>query len=393
MADSILSVRFEGLGRETTNVTEWELDSGYEVSADAFSFTLFEQDRALLKGLELQPVELLVNGVSQMLGRIEVTERGATALTMRCEGRDYISEIVECNASPEKKFTADTEIGVALTEIMRPAGITQVMDFENISMAELRTGKKIKYGKRKSPKKNKASDYKPQPGDGIYDFCNRLIARHAATFQPGPARNTIVINQPDYEQEPLYQLVRTDDTTNSGANNIVRASARRDYSSFPTQAIFTGTNAEKGKQGTGLAVVMDLAGLAWGFNAELAEVLGRGIAVGESRDGVKNVLYRLLYRRDTESRNEKELRTAASRAISDRLKETLRYSATVRGHADPTTGALWAVNTMCQVSDSIADVNEALWIASRKFRLSSEGAFTDLEMWRPASFRLDGADL
>ena len=394
--DTGLTVRFESLGRETVNVSEWEIDSQYMTSTDGFSFSLYEQDRSLLQKLELLPVELLVNGKSQGFFRIEATDRGATAHTIRCEGRDYISEIVECNVSPYKTIPVGTELGAALADILRPVGITQVMDFEDgITMAEVRSGKKLKPGKRKSRKRNQSSDFKPEPGEGIYQFANRLIARHSTTLQPGPARSTIILDSPDYQQEPTFQLTRTDDPTNSAANNIISGKARRDYSSFPTEALFTGTVSDGSeKAGQPMVVQLFLIGLAWGINTELAEILERGAAPTSGEDS-PNALYRLLTHRDTDSRNEAELRAAASRAISERLKDTLTYTCTVKGHVDPISGAIWSVGMMAKVNDSIADVNEALWIAGRKLRYvpgANGGAFTDLTLWRPGSFLLDGAE-
>ncbi len=391
-ADTGLTVRFESLGRETVNVVEWEIDSQYLVSTDGFSFKLFEQDRELIRKLELLPVELLVNGKSQVLGRIEATERGETAHTIKCDGRDYIAEIVECEVSPYKVVTANSDLAVALLDIMRPVGITQVMDFEDIVMSEVRSGKKLKAGKRKSRKKNPTSDLKPEQDEGIYQFANRLIARHSTTIQPGPSRTTIILDAPDYGQAPTFQLTRTDDTTNSAGNNVLTGKARRDYSSFPTEALFTGSGVQnQSKPGAPIVLQLFLLGLAWGINTELAEILERGAAPADSK-GTPSVLYRLMTHRDSDSRTEAEFRAAASRAISERLKDTLTYTCTVKGHVDPISGAIWSVGMMANVNDSIADVNEALWIAGRKLRYGAEGAFTDLTLWRPGSFLLDGAD-
>jgi prophage tail gpP-like protein len=394
--DTGLTVRYESLGRETTNVVEWEIDSHYMVPTDGFRFTLFEQDRELIRQLELMPIELLVNGKSQLLGRIEKTARGATAHTVVCEGRDYISELAECDVAPHKTIKSGTELGVALTEIMRPVGITQVMDFEDgITMGEVRSGKKGKPGQRRGYKKNQTSDLKPEPNEEILRFANRLIARHSTTIQPGPARTTVILDSPDYSQEPLFQLTRSDDETTSVGNNILRGEAVRDYSKFPTDILFTGTQVQdKGKAGKPIALVLLLVGLAWGINTELAKTLGRGVAPGHSK-GTPNVLYRLLTHRDTDSRTEAEFRAAASRAISERLKDTLTYTCTVKGHIDPVSGAIWSVGMMAKVNDAIADVNENLWIEGRKlyYRAGPDGgAYTDLTLWRPASFLLDGAE-
>ncbi len=50
---------------------------------------------------------------------------------------------------------------------------------------------------------------------------------------------------------------------------------------------------------------------------------------------------------------------------------------------------------MANVNDSVADVNEKLWVSGRKLRYvpgANGGPFTDLTLWRPASWLLDGAD-
>ncbi|HVJ15613.1 MAG TPA: hypothetical protein VM686_09230 [Polyangiaceae bacterium] len=394
--DTGLTVRFESLGRETTHISEWEIDSQYLVPSDGFKFTLVEQDRSLLRGIELLPVELLVNGKSQLIGRIEATDRGDSVLTCVCEGRDYISEIVECDAAPHTNILAGTELGAALIEIFRAVGIRQVMDFDDgITMAEVRSGKKLKAGQRKSRKKNKTSDCKPEAGEALYQFAERLIARHSTTIQPGPARSTIVLDSPDYKQAPTFQLTRTDDPTNSAANNVLTGKARRDYSSFPTEALFTGTAVQdQANAGVPIALYLQLIGLAWGINTELAETLERGASPTAGGKDSPNVLYRLLTHRDTDSRTEAEFRAAVSRAISERLKETLVYTCTVKGHVDPVSGAIWSVGMMASVNDAIADVNENLWIAGRKLRYvpgQNGGAYTDLTLWRPGSFLLDGA--
>ena len=392
--DTGLAVRFETTGRITTNVVEWEIDSAYTISTDGFSFTLFEQDRDLLRRLELQPVELIVNGASQCLGRIDTTERGNSAFTLRCEGRDYIADFVESNVDPFKKITPKTQLGDAVLDILRPSGVRTVTDFENILMAEVRTGKgagNIKRKKRKSPRAKPVEDYKPRLGEGQYALCNRLVARFGATIQPGVQRSDIVIDSPDYTQEPSYELRRTNDPQSSASNNIVSASARRDYSSFPTYSIFTGTGAtDKAKKGAPIYLPIDMQVLAEAFNTELGEIITNGIQVGRSQEGDPVVLYRLLVARDEESRDRDQLLAFGQRAIASRLKDTLVYNAVVKGHVDPETGLVWSVNTMVNVKDEIADVNEPLWIHRRTLRYDgASGPTTEIECWRPESYQIE----
>jgi prophage tail gpP-like protein len=102
----------------------------------------------------------------------------------------------------------------------------------------------------------------------------------------------------------------------------------------------------------------------------------------------QGALYRLLVYRDENARTAEQIEAAARRCVAERLKDTLYYHATVKGHADPRTGAIWTVDTMVNVDDDVADVHEPLWIESRTLRFGSGGAETDLVCWRPESFTL-----
>src|SRR5512138_784510 len=126
--DTGIVVSFPALGRQTSNVTQWEIDSSYFVSADGFSFMLCEEDTALLDGLEFHPVDLSVNGAPQVAGRIDKTTRGDNAKLCHCEGRDYIADIVECNVDPLLKVSADDTLEVALRKAMNPCGVTVIID-------------------------------------------------------------------------------------------------------------------------------------------------------------------------------------------------------------------------------------------------------------------------
>ncbi len=394
--DTGLTVRLEQDGREfTTQIKAWSIDSAYLVSTDEFSFTLYSENRDDLLNLELQPVELIVNGASQGFGRIEVTTIGDDGSAVMCSGRDYISELVECNIDPFKTVAPETELGDAILDVMRPVGITGVTDFENVILTQVRSGVPVKRGnkgssKRKNPRKIKVEEFKPKPGQGIYEFCNRLVARHGATLQPGLTRSEIVIDAPDYDAVPLFRLTRTNDTTTSASNNIVKASATRDYSRFTTYSVFTGTAAKSGEQQTALTSQFGTLEFAEALGLdEVVSIMQRATQVGRSREGDPNVLYRLQYHRDEDSRTQEQLAFAAQRAMADRLKDTLAFTCTVKGHVDPISGGVWSVGAIADVSDSITGVHEKLWIARRTLRYSTEGAMTDLELWRPGSFTIN----
>lgn len=395
MADTGLLVRFELLGRDVTNIIDWSIDSSYLVATDGFSFTVYDTDRSKLRGFEVQPVELIVNGASQALGRVDVTQIGDNGSAIGCDGRDYIADLGECNVDPTLKITNGMSVAEALFQAASPCGIDTILSDDDIALRDIRSGKKTRTkGTAKQSHKAKLSEYKPQPGESIYEFCNRIVARQGATIQPGPARNTLVITAPRYDQEPLYTIRRTDDVASASRNTIVTATARRDFSKFPTFSLFTGSKAVAGAKTTGVAKTVDIVEYA-GNSPELERIIGASTAGGRRLPGKEDPplgfgrLYRLLNFRDEEARDQDQIDNAAKRALSERLKDSLEYTVTLRGHSDPTTGALYSVDTMIRVEDAICDVSETLWIASRRFTYSpGQGAQTQLTCWRPEAFVL-----
>jgi prophage tail gpP-like protein len=395
--ESGLVARFNLLGREETRFKSWSIESAYLQSTDSFYFDLLTDEPRDATRLLLQPVELTVGGASQLLGRIDKTTVGQNGRSIRCEGRDYIADLVECNVDPSIKVAANTQLDDALLEAMSVCGIDSITDFENILYSEVRTGIKIKRTKRRR-KKKPLEEYKPKPGEGIYEYCNRLVSRQHATIQPSDNRNEVVIDSPDYTQAPIFNLLRTDDTLAAGSNNIVTAEAERDYSSFPTYTLFTGTGAsgEPGKQTKGLQALFKMLELAEAFSSEMGEIIRQATKPDRATavdPGFPALLYRLLYHRDKEARSQEELEAGAKRAIAERLKDTLAYRCSVKGHGNSRSGAIFSTNTMANVNDAICVVHEPLWIARRELTYDeSSGAMTALELWRPESFQIGDDD-
>lgn len=416
--DLPLSVTLEAVeghqARTTTDLERWSIDTQYLVPTDGFEFELFETDQGIPAALDNRPVTLTLDGKQQLVGRIEITEVGGNGSSVTCRGRDYLADLVECNVDPTFKLRDEMTIGSMLLDVCGPCGITTIIDETDtdFEIRELRAGVKPKRTsrRRRRPKgKGKATDplkeYQPRPGEGIYEYVNRVLARASLTIQPGPNRQTLILTRPAYDQEPLYTIRRYRDPTLNSGNNIQEARAVRDYSRVPSFALLTGTAAKAGKQGQPIFQEVDVyafAGItingqsAGGGSQEALEVIGRTMQNARIKPGPApepeegkptRPLYRLLYFRDDEARSQEQLACAATRAIAERLKDTLAYRVTLRGHTDPETGAIWTVDTMVNVQDEICGVNEPLWIAKRTLSFSpEEGATTQLECWRPGSF-------
>jgi prophage tail gpP-like protein len=434
----LFAVAFEAIGVKTDRVKSYKIESNYTTSTDGFSFTIADFDRDTVDGLELQPVELFIDGHSQLLGRIEVTERRDDS-TVVCSGRDYLSDLVTCSADPTLKVKEEQSLEDALKLACGPIGVTEVVDEADAGMREIRSGFRIK-GKKSSSsrRKNKLEDWKVHPNETIWDFCNRLAARQGVTIQCADHRGAVMLSEPDYMQESAYTLVRKLKQAPGERNTILSATARRDLSTFPTHLLVVGKSGASGtpKEPTvaevkwpGLAnavkesaaqVNADVASAtAWVKRISLATLAAASIKIeaqdsGNSEESVHEFdvrlsskfdlvhagrikptdppktgykLYRLLYHRDTDSKSKAQLDKVCLRLMSERLKNTLHYEVVVRGHCDPVTGAFYTPNTMITVADEITGVNERLWIEGRAFEQVENGAArTTLVCWRPYTF-------
>ncbi|HEU4544351.1 MAG TPA: hypothetical protein VFR23_24685 [Jiangellaceae bacterium] len=380
-----LTVRLDRLGRESSLIGDWQIDSSYLVSTDGFSFDLLSQNPTELRGLEAQPVTLVVGEHPQVVGRIDVTER-ESARSLHCEGRDYLADLVEGHVDPKLAFKDGMTLQAAVALACSPYGINLVLGDAAVTR-NARTGAR---GGRAAPKDFltlKLQDLKPESEQGVYDYVNRLAVRHGVTPQPTLNRNELLLQAPNYDQEPLYRLRRS--LSPGTTNRIKRGVARRDFSSFPTFTVVRGlggtqpTTEKTPKNASGL---IDSALLT--PETQAVAISGRVLPVPHGADA-DGRLYRLLSLHDRTARTSEQITAVAFRAIWDRLKETLTYRCTVAGHTDPDTGAVYGIDTIADIQDEVADVNERMWVYRRTLRFTAKGgAETDLECWRIGAYQL-----
>ena len=432
--ESIFLVNLETRGRSMmTEIKSWEIDSDYLTTTDGFSFDCFSKDRNVVMGLEMEPVELFVNGQSQMIGRIGGSTTGETGLAVSYRGRDYLSAMVECDIDPTVTITKEMDLFAAITYVSGTVGIDTVLSESDLALRNIRTGKSIAGGAGKEFQTLKAEDVKPDFGTKQFAFLSEIVARHGATIQPANSRNAVILATPNYSQAPSYRLQRLLGERGSG-NNIVRGIANTDYESFPTYTMFNGNQAAVGRVATAtkanVAIGDDLAFLDWRpgdkvsfsdkvfssqtSNSRKRNTLGKtydtnDAASGIAQDSADIILanshigrrkpnegtgdslkwYNLLAIRDKQSRNQAQLERAAARTVGERLKGLLVYECDVQGHVDPESGAIWSVDTMVDVVDEVCNIAEPMWIASRRLRYSpTAGATTSMTLWRPGTFLL-----
>ena len=381
------TLAFELLGRSTQNVKSYRMDSDYTTSTDGWTVELFEPDIKLIENLELQPVELLIDGNQQLLGRIDATTRGAGAgTTITIKGRDYFSDMVECHIDPSMKVKKDEPLETVIKRAASPVGITEVELNDDIRLRDTRMGRGVNApGVGENLKSKKQEEYKANPGEGIYEFLNRIVARFGVTMQPGVKRNQVILASPDYAQTPAYKITRRLGAAPGANNNVLSASTERDFSSFPTHTLFVGKQGRGGKSKTAISISDAQELPNFPAAADLTET--SRIKPGETNPQPK--LYRLLYQRDENSRTQLQLDKAWLRRTADLLKDTLQYTVKLRDHNDLETGRLYAVDTLVTVNDEVCGVNEDLWVHSRRFEYTAEaGPTTTLVCWRKGTFQI-----
>jgi prophage tail gpP-like protein len=382
LPESKLVVRFTGLGRETANLKAWSLDSGYLTAADGFSFTLAEPDFELSRNLELQPVELVLDGNLQMVGRIDRTRRGRDGIAVTLEGRDYLAEMIECHADPSLKLKSETSLAQAIKDAAGTVGIANVEGDAGATMRKLRTGASISGGPAPPDfAALKQDEYKTKPGEGIFQFCNRLAARHGATIQPTGKRDTVALTAPDYGQDVTFVLQRHRGPTRVG--NIKDGEAVRDYSSFPTVLLATGKRGAKGEPKQALFTQIQAE-----LEDRLQDLIATDRRLPKNNPGDVAQLYRLWYMREEIARSAEQIQKAAQRAFAERFRKTLEYTCSVRGHrGDGGNDAMFAIDTLARVDDEVADVAEDMWVESVTLSWTRDsGPKTDLKLWRKSAF-------
>lgn len=396
-----LTVEIEGVGVTTDRILSYRINSSYIVPTDGWEIVVYSESdpRGLRRRWRpFQPVRLTVAGRQQLLGRIDGHEgTGETGSALRVFGRDYLADFVDSTIDPTYQVKAGQDIGSVILDVLKPWGITTVLG-QNLNRNIL-TGKAPFQAAPRDLKQVRLEDFKPEPNLGVREFLDKVVARQSLTLQPAGTRDSIVCDRPNYDQAALYAI------TNPGGNLVRPARARRDYSGTPTVTIATGRtgSSDPGRQSPGGRTeypTFDKSGPSRIGNvpeAQRAITSDDGVSVVRERRfdpkarqttvfGYDFPVYKPLFHRDRDCRNQQQLDAVVRRLIAEKLRDTLTYPFAVRGHVDPASGALWSVDTIVRVSDDIEDVDENLWIVERTLYNDGSGPMTEGVAIRPDAY-------
>ena len=386
-----VEVVFENLDRVEKNLENYSIDGNWLTSTDGFSFTIYSDQPERLRNLKLQPIHITIDGAVQLHGRVERTRRSSKN-TVTCEGRDYISDMVESHIDPQIRITKGMTLEELVVQACRPFGIEGIVtdEDETYSLAEIRSGKKTGARPNSPLKQLSAEEAKARPGAGVYQFLSTVLERFGATIQPWNQRNKLYIQAPHYDQDPLYELLAIEGDSRS---NVKSATVVEDYQRVPTFGIFTSKVSKDGKaHGTESALlsIFEVIEALAGYQKDLFALnLADGRRTPSDSGFAPGALYRLLYSEDKESKTRAQLERASRREISERIRDILVYTCSVQGYRDAVTGAIYANDTIATVRDEIRDVNEELWVIGHKFTGGrGSGSSTDLTLLKKGVIQL-----
>lgn len=392
------SVIVNGENSYPPNVIKYSIDSDYTIPTDAWHFEVFlaePSSRLRQTFLPLLPVDLFINSRLQVRGRIDRIDTGEGG-SLIVSGRDYIADITCPNADPRIKFKKDDTLGDSILRVLAPFGITSIEDNGFSATRKILTGTTPNGKPPRDFRAAKLDEFKIGYGQGAFEVCNRLAARHGFTLQPATGRDKIALAEPDYDQAPIGKLTR-----GPNGGNVLQGKASRDWSKVPTTVTVTGKARGKRGASTGDKTFQAIGGNAPNRLADIAEVKAILKAVEvqspELSDlppeygpvGTKAGFYfRPVYHQDKEAKNDEQVERVAKRILADMVRDTLTYQCTLRGHHDTVTGATYAVDTILQVEDEVERVSEPLWVMSCRRYNEGQGPFTDLQLIRPYTWVL-----
>lgn len=381
---------------------EYSFNSDFLKPTDAFSFTIGAEqlpDKVKYALNVGSAVTLAINDIVQASGYIDSIEihasRGSGS-TWRVEGRDLLAQAVDACAPPTQSLKAGQTLTDALKTLFKPFGWHREDQFEvsNEANRDVRTNKFRSKSKRseakgfgrRALKQYKIHQLRPYPRESVFDFASRLTQRFGLWLWCSADGRTLIVAEPDFDQEPTYKLFRN----KSGTTNILDGSVKFDMSEQPTH-IIADSYSGGGEFGKGvvkciLANTVMTAPEALDISQYVkagAKVLGGPTFPVSS--SVESPRTRVLYLHDDESQNAEQLEAFVRREMALLQRKSLVVHYTVEGHGQLINNIFvpWDVDTVVDVNDEVAGLREKLYVLSRTFNKSrSGGTTTNLELIR-----------
>lgn len=401
---------------EHVTLSRWvsyDFASEYLTPASGFHFMvadgeLPEREREALKlGAR---VRLTINGVPLCDGHIDTIEVNASrssGTVWSITGRERLGLAVDAIADPTLQIKESQTLEQVFRMLYGPLGWVAPEHFSMNNAASrgvtdgMRGMPMTKGGKRTPPKPLKdflMHQCKPHNHEGLHDFAKRMTERHGLWIRCSEDGERIIVDTPNFDQEPSYRIRRSA----NGDTNVLDGRVRFDFSNQPSCIIADGQSGG-GEFGRG-RMKMFCVNPYFGTK-ENGDVLDDIKVVLDKHSTAKqvvitseaftrrtvNVPSRIVFLHDEESKTPLQLSNFLRREMSLAMRKSLTAHYTVEGHGQMVDGQFvpWMVDTVADIKDEVAGIDERMWVQSVSYSKSRQGGtVTHVELIRLHSLQI-----
>lgn len=291
-------------------------------------------------------VTLRIDGHPQLSGRLESFERhaeGHAECLAVLSGRDLAGAAQSWDADPTINLRGVT-LEDALSALFTPLSLTLTIT-PAAAAAEVQGARRPGARGAGTARRRRPIDIAhPRPGEKVWQVAESIVRRAGYLLWCAPREDGsigIVVDAPNYDQQPLYTLERRLSAQGVGSGNILGGSEQISVQEVPTDVtVYTGSLRGAAVSARSRAVVQN-SGL---YTAAIT----RGFALDTLMPQPRHV-------RSERARTLAAAQREGERVIAEGMQNFRRYTCTVQGHGQDVQGQarLYAVNTIAHVRDDL----------------------------------------
>ncbi len=292
---------------------------------------------------------------------VEVRRRyGRDGAVFSVQCKSVLATPYEGMVKPTLDFRTQTDAPVStfVLEALFPYGFVDLQGDEGANRAAI-TGKSLV---GKSPKivvsSLKDRQAAAQDGETGYGFCSRIFNRLGVALRVD-ASGILILEAPDYEQQPLYSVYQGARGGGSESDLLLDG--------FEVEDSNNGQYSECTVRG----VASDDAGTTES-GTPTATVTAAEMNPGRPAYTSTGAAHKPLILKDKNARDRARCRSVAKLALGMRARSAFSITGEVDGFI-AATGAVWAINTTVRVAIEVEDIDETMWILERTFLQDRDG--------------------
>lgn len=291
-------------------------------------------------------VTLRIDGHPQISGRLETFERHAEGhgeCLAVLSGRDLAGAAQSWDADPTINLRGVT-LEDALSALFTPLALTLTIT-PAAAAAEVQGARRPGARGAGTARRRRPIDIAhPRPGEKVWQLAESIVRRAGYLMWCAPRGDDsigLVVDAPDYDQQPLYVLERRLDARGVGSGNILSGAEQISVQGVPTDVtVYTGTIRGAATNARSRSVTQ---------NAKLYDAaITRGFMLSTLQPQPRHL-------RSDRARTVAAAQREGERVIAEGMQDFRRYTCTVQGHGQMVQNAmrLYAVNTVARVHDDL----------------------------------------